>query len=83
MAYPRKPLCERSLQNDISTSGIKTEISMFYESSSLPRCKAVSHRWADESGEQFGTVEKLVLAVVSVVIAAGTLFLPIAVLHFR
>jgi hypothetical protein len=59
------------------------EISMLYESTTLRRCTSADHKWADESGEQYGTGEKLVLAELSVVIAAGTLFLPIAVLHFR
>jgi hypothetical protein len=59
------------------------EVSMYSECSSLPRCKGVSRKWADESGEQFNTTEKVILAVLSVAIAAGTLFLPIAVLHFR
>jgi hypothetical protein len=59
------------------------EISMYSECSSLPRRKVADHKWADQSGEQFGTVEKIALALLSVAIAAGTLFLPIAVLHFH
>lgn len=56
---------------------------MYSECSSLPRYKATNHKWADKSGERFNTVEKLALAVLSLAVAAGTLFLPIAVLHFR
>jgi len=59
------------------------ETSMLYESTTLRRCSGVDHKWADESGEQFGTTEKVILALLSVVVATGTLFLPIAVLHFR
>ncbi len=56
---------------------------MFCESSMLPRNRIADHKWADESGEKISTVEKLVLVLVSVVVAGGTLFLPIALLHFR
>jgi len=56
---------------------------MYSECSSLPRGRAADRKWADESGEQFGTVEKLVLAALAVLIAGGTLFLPIVVLHVK
>jgi hypothetical protein len=62
---------------------IKMEESMSCESSMLPRIKTGERKWADESGEQLGTVEKLVLVVAAVVIAFGTMFLPVVLLHFR
>ncbi|HEX3665342.1 MAG TPA: hypothetical protein VHU23_08930 [Rhizomicrobium sp.] len=48
----------------------------------LPRNRITERKWADESGERISTVEKLILVVTSVVIAGGTLFLPVALLHF-
>jgi len=56
---------------------------MFCESSMLPRNKAAERKWADESGEKISTVERLVLILVSVVVAGGTLFLPVALLHLK
>ena len=56
---------------------------MYSECSSLPRSRPADRKWADESGEKIGTVEKLVLILLSVAVAGGTLFLPIVVLHLR
>jgi hypothetical protein len=47
----------------------------------LPRNRLADHKWADESGEKISGIEKLVL--VSVAVAGGTLFLPVALLHLK
>jgi hypothetical protein len=70
-------------RDDISISKNQMEASMFCESSMLPRSRLVERKWADESGEQIGAVEKIILVVASVVVAAGTLFLPVVLLHFK
>ena len=83
MADPGEPVCGSAAADDISSGTNEMEESMFCESSMLPRNKIADHKWADESGEQIGTVEKLVLALVSVVVAGATLFLPVALLHVK
>jgi hypothetical protein len=62
------------------------EESMFSESSMLLRNRAADRRWADESGEEINTVEKLLAVALSVVIAGGTILvaaMPFALLHLR
>jgi len=59
---------------------------MFSECSTLPRNNAAHHRWADESGEQIGAIQKLVVVLASLVIAGSTAFavaMPFALLHLR
>ena len=59
---------------------------MFSESSMLLHNRAADHRRANESGEEIGAVHRLLAAVLSLVIAGGTILvaaMPFALLHLR
>ena len=59
---------------------------MFSESSTLLRNRAADRKWADESGEKIGAVEKLVAVTLSLALAGATILvpaLPFALLHLR
>ena len=59
---------------------------MFSECSSLMRSRPADRRYADESGEEIGGLQKLLVALLSTVMAGGTAFavaMPLALLHLR
>lgn len=57
---------------------------MFSECSSLMRNWPASRRWADESGEEAGTGEKLLAVLLSLGLAGVvTVAMPFALLHLR
>jgi hypothetical protein len=62
------------------------EVSMYSECSTLQRNRFAAHRWADESGEEIGTGQKLLAVALSLAIAGGTVLvaaMPFALLHLR
>jgi len=59
---------------------------MFSECSTLIRNRLADRRWADESGEETGAVQKLLVVLLSLVIFGSTAFavaMPFALLHLR
>ena len=56
---------------------------MFFESSMLLRNRAADRKWADESGEEIGAVQKLLAALLSLAIAGVVVAMPFALLHLR
>jgi hypothetical protein len=59
------------------------EETMFSESSTLLRNRLADRRWADESGEEIGAVQKLLAALLSLGIAGVVTVAPFALLHLR
>lgn len=56
---------------------------MFSESSTLLRNRLADRRWADESGEEIGVVQKLLAVLLSLGIAGVVTVAPFALLHLR
>lgn len=56
---------------------------MFSERSTLLRNRAADRRWADEAGEEIGTVQKLLAVLLSFAIACVFVAMPFALLLLR
>jgi hypothetical protein len=59
------------------------EVPMFSERSTLLRNRAADRRWADEAGEEIGTVQKLLAVLLSFGIACVFVAMPFALLLLR
>jgi hypothetical protein len=82
MAAPAKPVCGHGAAANISLCLIKLEVSMFGESSMLPRRGAADRGCASEPGEEIGTVHRVAALVMSLAIAGGIVVaMPVALLH--
>jgi hypothetical protein len=80
MAAPAKPVCDPGTAANISLCLMKMEVSMFGESSMLPRRGAGGR--AGEPGEEIGTVHKVAALVLSLAIAGGIVVaMPVALLY--